>query len=285
MVDSVENLLMKRGIRYKIQGSRELLIQCLNPDHNDHNPSMSINKYNGLFNCFSCGFKGSLYKLFDIELPVENIRINELMEKLITLKVKNGIDIPLDAVPFNRLFRNISASTLLRFEAFTSNTYPDRVAFPIRGYNDGVQAIITRHMFSDENPKYLIYPDKAKIETYPLVINPNVKYIVLVEGIFDMLTLYDAGVENVICTFGTGFATRKDIKELLEPYLLTANKIYIMYDGDKAGTDAAKKLDFFITKHIQTATSEVITMDDGVDPNTMTKSDIDSLNKYLRENK
>ena len=37
---------------------------CLCPFHDDHNPSLSVNIQSGLFNCYACGAKGSIFDLY-----------------------------------------------------------------------------------------------------------------------------------------------------------------------------------------------------------------------------
>lgn len=46
----------------KINGKLDVLGLC--PNHDDTNPSLSINTQTGLFNCFSCGFKGDIFTLY-----------------------------------------------------------------------------------------------------------------------------------------------------------------------------------------------------------------------------
>jgi DNA primase len=59
------------------------------------------------------------------------------------------------------------------------------------------------------------------------------KYAVLVEGYFDVVSLYQYGIKNVVASLGTAL-TENQI------YLLKrfSEKVYIFYDSDKAGIDA-----------------------------------------------
>ena len=59
----VEELLQEKRIDFKISG-QDYVVKCLNPEHDDNNPSMRIDSITGIFNCFSCGFKGNLFKHF-----------------------------------------------------------------------------------------------------------------------------------------------------------------------------------------------------------------------------
>ena len=61
---TVEELLQERKIDYKLSPA-DAIVKCLNPEHDDSNPSMRIDRITGVFNCFSCGFKGNLFNHFD----------------------------------------------------------------------------------------------------------------------------------------------------------------------------------------------------------------------------
>ena len=55
------DLLTEKGIDFKVQGN-DAVIKCLNPEHDDTNPSMRVDKITGVFHCFSCGFKGNKFR-------------------------------------------------------------------------------------------------------------------------------------------------------------------------------------------------------------------------------
>lgn len=59
---------------------------------------------------------------------------------------------------------------------------------------------------------------------------------VLVEGYFDMLSLYQAGIENVVAVSGTAFTNHQ--ARLIARY---APKAYLFFDADSAGRNAALK--------------------------------------------
>lgn len=41
----------------------EQVVVCVNPDHDETRPSMTVNKVKGLFSCKACGFAGDAYTL------------------------------------------------------------------------------------------------------------------------------------------------------------------------------------------------------------------------------
>ena len=72
----IENLLESRGISFKDKG-KDLLVVCLNPDHDDSSPSMYIDKEQGIYHCYACGFKGrSIYQLLGVEAPMVSPQIH-----------------------------------------------------------------------------------------------------------------------------------------------------------------------------------------------------------------
>lgn len=90
MTNDVENLLRENGIQYKTCGD-SLVTLCLNPLHNDHNPSMKIRKDNGLFHCFACGFKGNYYTLEKILTGKSSFKKNENSDSIFNQSKKKKI--------------------------------------------------------------------------------------------------------------------------------------------------------------------------------------------------
>ena len=60
---NVEDLLLSKNIQYIPKG-KDFVVRCLNPEHEDRNPSMRIDQITGVFNCFSCEYKGNLFTHF-----------------------------------------------------------------------------------------------------------------------------------------------------------------------------------------------------------------------------
>ena len=58
----------------------------------------------------------------------------------------------------------------------------------------------------------------------------------LVEGYTDVISLHQAGIENVVASGGTSFTT--DQLRLIKKY---TNNLTIIYDGDAAGVKAAMR--------------------------------------------
>jgi len=58
-MDVIE-LLNKQKLVYTLSG-QDFQIKCLNPDHDDRNPSLRVDKVTGVMHCFSCGFRSNIF--------------------------------------------------------------------------------------------------------------------------------------------------------------------------------------------------------------------------------
>ena len=201
----VVDLLQERKIEFKPSG-RDFLVKCLNPEHEDKHPSMRIDTITGVFNCFSCGYKGNLFKLYGAPsnfLDIKRQRLFDAIEEKRSSSV--GLPFPKGHTPYIGNWRNIRPDTYKHFEAFLHHEtqFVGRVVFPIRDITGKVVAFNGRHMTLSEKLKYMIYPPQAKLPLYPSKVKPIKGRVILVEGIFDMINLFDKGLSNVICCFGT----------------------------------------------------------------------------------
>lgn len=236
---TVEELLEKQKLYYKHSG-KDLLVRCLNPEHDDTNPSMRIDKLTGIYHCFSCGFKGNLFSRFNVNVSRIQQRREKLRKNVEDLRLENiGLKLPEHAEYYEEKYRNISSSTYKQFKAFTHPDFSNRLVFPIYDITNKISAFIGRSFDDITKPKYMIYPRHVQLPLFPLYNKPKQGSVILVEGIFDMLNLYDKGVSNVMCTFGTSTVTEEKLQLL---NLLGCTKIYTFFDGDDAGQEGAKKV-------------------------------------------
>ena len=282
MSNPVQELLNSKGVRYT-ESAKDFVTQCFNPDHNDSNPSFRIDKTTGISHCFSCGFSVNIFKHFGVLTNNTSIKVAKLKNKLKDLKTNFlGVEFPEEMVPMNRMFRGISPTTLREFGAFYthgSETLQDRVFFPIKDITGKIVVFVGRHMLSQGNPRYLNYPSGVTMPIFPEVFKQKYSSAVLVEGIFDMLNLYDNGLHNVCCTFGTNTLTKTIGDKLLPLKIQGITKIYILYDGDEAGRAAAAKLKPMLEEDGFEA--EIIPMEEGTDPGELSKDDVNSINEYI----
>lgn len=244
MSNPVEELLRSKGVSFTPSG-QDYLTKCFNPDHNDSNPSFRIDKHSGTAHCFSCGHKLNIFKFYGILTNHVSIKLHKLKEKLRALvEQETGLK-PIEmSRPFKGEFRGLSAKTLKEFGAFTTEVddkLAGRVFFPITDILDKTVAYIGRHQHSDSNPKYLVWPEGVSTPLFPAKLEGMPKAIVLVEGIVDMLNMYEKGARNVVCTFGTT-KVMSDVGTKLLPYkVMGVEKVFLLFDGDRAGQEAAAR--------------------------------------------
>lgn len=283
MNDPVLDLIQKQGLQYQTSG-RDYVIKCINPEHPDTNPSLRIDKVTGSFHCFACHFKGNIFKHFGILTNQTPMRVAKLKEKLQELKTNNNLEMPSGATPWTKAFRGISAKTLKHFNAFYTNyeeKLRDRICFPIQDITDRTVVFLARHTLSNGNPRYVNYPSGVSMPIFPASAPPEAKSVVLVEGLFDFLNLYDKGLTNVSCCFGTN-TLHKDTKQKLLPFRAQGvQNIYIMFDGDQAGETAAHQLKPLIEQ--EGFVVEIIHLPDGTDPGDLDLEAVESICKYVKK--
>ena len=273
----VEQLLVQKKIAY-VQSGKDYKVCCLNPEHDDSNPSMRIDRITGIFGCFACGFKGNIFSFFEEKanfLQMQKALFKRKIEKKLAENI--GLEMPKNKVDFNRNWRNISAETFKHFEAFEHNN-PDfigRVVFPVRSISGKILGFNARSLSPETFPKYLISPADSSFPLFPARVAPNQGRVILVEGIFDMLNLYDKGLTNTVCAFGTQKLT-KDKLILLKVQGVTG--IDIMFDSDEAGQAAAAKAAEMIES--LEMTTKTISLKNG-DPGEMTAQQVLKLKEAL----
>lgn len=281
---NVYELLVDKGIRFTVSG-RDYLTTCFNPEHVDTNPSFRIDRMTGVYHCFSCGWKGNLFKHFGVASNNASIRVAKLKEKLRALDTNtNGLKPLQGEVPFNRVFRGISSQTLKEFGAFTTDSVTDmqdRIIFPIKDIRDKVVAYVGRHTVSDAKVRYKTHPAQCTLNLYPYKLEHKPSTIVLVEGLFDLLNVWDKGMKNAVCTFGTGGLLNNTSEKLLPFKAMGIQKIYIMYDADKAGIEAADKLLPLILE--AGFACEKLDLREDEDPGELSQQDVNDIMEYIQK--
>lgn len=167
------------------------------------------------------------------------------------------------AVELGLLVRNDSGKIYDRFRG--------RIIFPIFP-ESGTKAPIAfgGRTIVDDNAKYLNSPDtplyKKSNHLYGFNLSKEAvreqKSSILVEGYFDVVSLYQHGVQNVAASLGTAL-TEQQI------YLLKrfSEQIVIFYDSDKAGINAAVRgIEKMFEQNIN---PRIITMKDAKDPDDL----------------
>ena len=129
-----------------------------------------------------------------------------------------------------------------RNDQFMDN-YRGRVIFPIHNHSGKVLGFGARILKkNDKAPKYINTPEneiyvKSKILYGSYFARQSIDKAdecLLVEGYTDVVSLHQAGIENVVASGGTSLTT--DQLRLIKKY---TNNLTIVYDGDAAGVKAA----------------------------------------------
>lgn len=204
---------------------------------------MRVDQVLGIFHCLACGHKGNIFHLFNETSDRLSIAREKLNRKIQETRASSiGLRIPRDAVFLEEDFR-VSTETLKEFEAFRSldDDFRHRVVFPIRDIKSKIVCFVGR---AEEEytgkAKYKVSPSKSKVPFFPLnKLQPEKGRVMLVEGLFDLLNLYQYGFRNVLCTFGTSTVNTEKLSLLK---LLGVSGIDICFDGDDAGKTAANEV-------------------------------------------
>jgi len=282
MSNTVEQLLQDKSLQYTVSG-KDYVIRCLNPDHQDSNPSLRIHKISGLGHCFACGYKLNLFKHFNIIHNFQSVKAAEIQDKIDRIISDSvGLEFPKGYSLFNKEFRNISAHTLKRYEAFTHKDYENRIVFPIRDISGKIKAFIGRLMYTNFGQRYDIKPTGITLPLFPYDYKPRNGEIILVEGIFDALNLIDNGFNNVVALMGVNGISEKNYKNRISQFKLKGiNKILLMLDNDEAGQKQTQNIqEWLITENILGDVIELPREDS--DPGDLTTGEIRQLKEALK---
>ncbi|WP_160716625.1 DNA primase [Chitinophaga solisilvae] len=151
-----------------------------------------------------------------------------------------------------------------------ADNYRGRVIFPIHNQSGKILGFGARILVkSDRAPKYINSPENE------IYVKSRVLYgtyfarhaidklneCLLVEGYTDVISLHQAGVENVVASSGTSLT--QDQLRLIKKY---TNNLTILYDGDSAGVKAALRgLDLAIEESLNV---KLVLLPDKEDPDS-----------------
>ena len=161
-----------------------------------------------------------------------------------------------------------------------------RVMFPIHSVSGRVLGFGGRTLFTDKkiakyfnSPESIIY-NKSEI-LYGLHYSKGdiIKYdnCFLCEGYTDVISMYQAGIQNVVSSSGTSLT--KDQIKLIRRY---TQNITILYDGDPAGIKASfRGIDLILEEGMNV---KVVLFPEGEDPDSFSKkSSTLELENYIKE--
>lgn len=165
--------------------------------------------------------------------------------------------------------------------------FAGRVMFPVHSLSGRVIAFGGRTLRTDKKTaKYLNSPESEiyhKSNTlYGIYFAKKAitqqNFCILVEGYFDVLSMVQSGVENVVASSGTSL-TSEQIRLISR---FTKN-ITVIYDGDAAGIKASiRGIDMILKEGLNV---RVVLMPEGEDPDSFAQShSSEELSDYIREN-
>jgi DNA primase len=166
--------------------------------------------------------------------------------------------------------------------------FHQRVIFPILNLSGKVVAFAGRVMIKDEkSPKYINSPETEIYQKSKLVYGIHQARnairqhdeCFLTEGYTDVISMHQAGIENVVASSGTSL-TDDQIK-LIKRF---TDNITILYDGDEAGIKAALRgLEMMASQDVNI---RVVLLPDGDDPDSfLHKKGSAALREFIRDNK
>lgn len=232
----------------------EITILC--PFHEDHNPSLRVNRTSGLFQCKSCHVAGNFRKLYaklakitEMQADFRLKRVAYVSGKTIIKPVQDvALQATLDAYDYysglavedwanntqdTYLFdRSYSPETLSTFDVRIDPERIYRYVFPLREQGTFIAVLKRREDFEHlkATPKYLNNNDFHK--ELHLVGNLVPGVVLLVEGLLDLMMAYQFGITNTAAILGN------DISDVqLQLLLRYATAIVCGFDNDKAGEE------------------------------------------------
>ncbi|HEX3572884.1 MAG TPA: DNA primase [Acidobacteriaceae bacterium] len=143
-----------------------------------------------------------------------------------------------------------------------------RITFPIANESGKVIAFTARALDPDEKtPKYLNSPETALYSKGQVLFNLDKAkaamrsndFALLVEGQMDCISVYTAGIQNVLAVSGTAF-TEQQVR-LLGRF---TKRVIVNFDPDTAGANAAEKSIALLTE--EDFDIKIVTLEGGLDP-------------------
>jgi DNA primase len=150
---------------------------------------------------------------------------------------------------FQFLTKKSYSSDFLKVSGLFSKNYPeisfysDRLMFPIAN-KEGKTVAFGGRLLDGEGPKYInssesdIYKKRETLFAIHLAL-PEIrktKEVYIAEGYLDVIALHQAGITNAVAPLGTAFTDEQ--AKLLRRW---AEKVYLIFDNDEAGQNAAVK--------------------------------------------
>ncbi len=190
------------------------------------------------------------------------------------------------AAGYKEEFLTGTGLTIIRESGGYYDRFSERVMFPIHSMTGRVLAFGGRTLRTDKNvakyqnsPESEIYSKKQTLYGifFAKKAISQLRNAILVEGYTDVISMHQAGVENVVASSGTSLTTEQ-IK-LLKRF---SDNVTVIYDGDDAGIKASLRgIDMILREGMNV---RVVLLPDGEDPDSFArKHNATQLQDYIRE--
>lgn len=224
----------------------ELLVQCPHPDHNDSNPSASINVKKRLWVCYSCGKGGTVEALLGGRIIDETTE--ELLDEIEGFLSTTGEEQPVYPEAWLDQFdlagvhpywtgRGLSEDVCRLFR-LGYDPESGRATYPLRSPSGAVWGVVGRAVGA-QLPKYK-YPGHAPVSKtlfgYHL-LQGFYGDVVLCEGALDAMALWDVGITAVAVLGSRLSLEQSELLVRLSPTSLT-----LAFDKDDAGEKAEARI-------------------------------------------
>ena len=151
--------------------------------------------------------------------------------------------------------------------------FKDRLIFPIKDINENVIGFGARILSENlDLPKYINTPETIVFQKRSNLYGLNLakeyiretKEAIIVEGYFDVITLFQNDIKNVVAPLGTSLTEEQIL--LLKRY---ADTIIIIYDADEAGSQATiRSISMLLNTNLNI---KIVELPKGYDPDTYVK--------------
>lgn len=188
---------------------------------------------------------------------------------------------------YKEQFLTATGLTIKRENGSYYDRFCGRVIFPIHSVSGRVVAFGGRTMRTDKNTaKYVNSPESEvyskKTVLYGLFFAKKAiqqaDCAILVEGYLDVISMHQAGVENVVASSGTSLTVEQI--QLIKRF---TRNVTVIYDGDSAGIKASLRgIDMILREGLNV---RVVRLPEEDDPDTFARSHTsEELREYIRTN-
>jgi len=253
----VKRVLSGSGVTVEKESESEYIVFC--PFHSNHRtPAGEINKYSGLFFCFSCGKTADLIELvmhFSNRTYFESVRfikskevevdiLSEINSKLVEKEEWKEFDFSIvqrlheQALVSERakeyfVKRKITKDSAIKFKLGYSETQ-DMISIPVHNHEGLCVGFVARSIEGKD------FKNTPKLPKSKLLFNLNrvktASKVYVVESSFDAIRLDQVGFPAV-ATLGANVSTKQ--LDLLEKYF---SDIIVIADNDEAGSNMKDRL-------------------------------------------